>query len=244
MDRQTDRSLDTVAFTYDWYRGFLDHLDEEGIAVRRLSDDGDGVVLRHDVDLSIEKALTMARIEADRGIQSTYCFLLTSALYNPLELEHRDRIRTIEALGHEIALHFSTHEYWGPDERLDTDTLVERVEAEQAILDSITASHPETVSFHVPPSWVLDREFEGFRNAYAPEFFSEMNYVADSKQRWRDGPPTVDAVEADTQVLVHPGLWGEADADFEARIEGAIDDSCRHSKRKAELEFIEGAYET
>ena len=241
MDNRHRQSLEGVAFTYDWYRTFLDRLGDAGYDFRTFSDGvGSGdVLLRHDVDLSVDKALATARIEADRGIRATYCFLLGSALYNPFDRDRREKIRAIQALGHEIALHFSTHEYWTDEERLETGPVEARVESEQEILGSILPSVPETVSFHVPPSWVLGRDFERFRNTYAPAFFSEIGYVADSGQRWRDTPPDVTDYPSSIQVLTHPGLWGETDEDFETRVEQSIADACGHAEEKARMEFLE-----
>jgi hypothetical protein len=244
MDEQPRQIPTTVEFTYDWYRSFLGRLDTVGFDFRTFSDDvGPGdVVLRHDVDLSVEKALTTARIEAQRGIEATYCILVTSALYNPLEGKRRDQLRAIEALGHEVALHFSTHEHWDANEPPADDVLESRIDDERDALGTVISRYPETVSFHVPPSWVLDRSFEGFSNTYGPDYFGDIDYIADSGQRWRTEPPEMPDPTEPVQILTHPGLWGEADGDFTERVDRAVTSACRHSSRKAELEFIEDGY--
>ena len=61
-----------VAFTHQWYRQFFQELRANGCQFRSFSmslDDGD-VVLRHDVDLPIDAAVTIARIQAGLGIES------------------------------------------------------------------------------------------------------------------------------------------------------------------------------
>jgi peptidoglycan/xylan/chitin deacetylase (PgdA/CDA1 family) len=199
-------------------------------------------LLRHDVDLSIEKALTTARIEADRGIEATYCVLVTSALYNPLEGKRREQLRAIQALGHEVALHFSTHEYWDSADPPDDATLVSRIDDERDVLGNVLSTRLETVSFHIPPSWVLDRTFDGFTNTYSPALFSDIEYIADSGQRWRTNPPEIPDPAQPVQVLTHPGLWGESHGDFEDRIDQSVSSACRHAGRKAQLEFVEGRY--
>lgn len=244
MDEQPSQTQTTVEFTYGWYRSFLDRLDSLGFDFRTFADGaGPGdVLLRHDVDLSIEKALITARIEAKRDIEATYCVLVTSALYNPLEGKRREQLRAIEALGHEVTLHFSTHEYWDVDEEPDEDLLVSRIDDEREALGAGLSTFPETVSFHVPPSWVLDRSFKAFRSTYAPGCFSDTEYIADSGQRWRATPPTLPDPDEPVQILTHPGLWGEADADFADRVDQAVTSACRHGDRKAELEFIKDGY--
>ena len=68
--------------------------------------------LRHDLDIDIEAALDMARIEHDLRISSTYFLLHTAAYYGQFVngTFHRHAAmakvyREIQALGHEIALH-------------------------------------------------------------------------------------------------------------------------------------------
>jgi hypothetical protein len=235
--------LAEVEFTYPWYRDFLRRLSTRYDVGPLSAGLGPGrVALRHDVDLSLEDAVRMARIEADLGVSATYCVLLTSPLYNPLERAHRDGIEELATLGHEVALHFDTHQYWAPEEEPDPAAVTAAVETERSTLDTLTDDDVETVSFHVPPDWVLDCEFEAFRSAYAPAYFGEVEYVADSGQRWREDPPDVDAIGESAQVLTHPGLWGDSDAEFEHRVESAVAEACRHADRVATREFINGVF--
>lgn len=240
MGEQTEQAVLEVEFTRRWYGAFLEGLKADGFRFRGFGDAlgrGD-VVLRHDVDLSLEEAQTTAELEADAGVQATYCILLTSSLYNPLTGEGRRRLERIEALGHDIALHFSTHEYW--DSRPSTAEVRSRVAEELSILETVLDEPVETVSFHIPPNWVLGRSFESFRNTYAPAFFDDITYVADSGQRWRSDPPDLRDDDGPVQILTHPGLWGETDADFAGRVEQSIVDACRQSQRIARQEFIQG----
>lgn len=241
MAEETRQLPGDVEFTHQWYRGYLRTLLQQGYDFPAFSDridDGD-VILRHDIDLSVGAAVTMARIEADLNVNSTYCVLCTSALYNPFEGEYRRALQEIESLGHEVALHFSTHEYWPADEQPTVDEIERRVEEERSVLGSIVEP-TETVSFHRPPSWVLDRDFDGFRNAYAPTYFSDIDYIADSSQRWRDDPPPVDGFPQTRQLLTHPGLWAENDGGFEYRLEEAISYACGHASRNTRQEFTDG----
>ncbi len=43
------------------------------------------LILRHDVDFSVDRALELAKIENNYGISSTYFFLLHSDFYNIFE---------------------------------------------------------------------------------------------------------------------------------------------------------------
>jgi peptidoglycan/xylan/chitin deacetylase (PgdA/CDA1 family) len=231
---------DTVEFTREWYRGFLDRLLSEGYRFRSFGSrvPASTALLRHDVDLSLEAAVEMARIEAERGVEATYFLLAGSPLYNPLEPAARKRIRELEGLGHDVGLHFSTHSYWPETRRPEDRELAAWVRAEQEVLDAVAGDPVNVVSFHVPPEWVLDRPIEGVASTYAPAVFSEIGYVADSSQRWRREPPLSEPLPDRVQVLVHPGLWGEEDASFEARVTEATERACRRVRELTRREFL------
>lgn len=239
MGERGDQLLHEVEFVHDWYRSFLERLQSRKHRFRTFEDApaaGD-VFLRHDVDLSLDAAVRMARIEAELGIQSTYFVLLSSPLYNVFEGGQRSRVREIAELGHEIGLHFSTHGYWSADDSPDAEAIETRVAEERAVLETVAPEVTEAISFHIPPSWVLGRSFDGFPSAYAPAYFEEIDYVADSGQRWRDEPPAIG--DGAVQILTHPGLWAETDSDFEGRIDQAVVEACQHANRQARLEFVD-----
>jgi len=210
-------------FTYDAYGAFLDGLLDRGYGFAGFDapvPDGT-VVLRHDVDWSPERARRMARIEADRGVTATYFFLLSAPLYNVRAGRVRAAIEEIESLGHRVGVHFSTHEYWDADP--GPGAVVERVREEQRALETVVDDVVDAISFHIPPDWVLGVEYDGFTNAYAPAFFDEVAYTADSNQRWREDPAFDGTPPDRVQVLVHPGLWADADADFGDRLDAERD---------------------
>ena len=242
MGEQADQLLGTVEFTHGWYGDFLERLVALGYEFRTFgSDPGRKTVhLRHDVDLSTAAALRMARIEAERDVRATYCFLVSSPLYNPMETHHRERIREIERLGHDVGLHFSTHEYWTAEDPPANGPLHTRIADERAVLDRVTTEPVATVSFHVPPDWALNRGFDAFDSTYAPAVFGDIGYVADSTQRWRTDPPRPAEFPSAVQVLTHPGLWAGSDGTFTERIEDAVGESCTHARRKARRELVEG----
>lgn len=197
----SDRSL---AYTLDAYGGFLEGLLDDGYrfhGFESLSEQA--VVVRHDVDLSPTHALRMARTEADLGVETTYCFMLTTPAYDlPRHVETIDEIRS---LGHDVALHFDPHHYW--EERPGTETLESVVARECDLLERLLETPIDTVSFHMPPDWVLERTFDGFLNTYQPRFFGEIDYISDSQQKWRTAAPFRTGRPEQLQILIHPGVW-------------------------------------
>ena len=211
----------SVAYTYDWYERFLERLLDDGYSPASYDeplDDGD-LVVRHDVDLSPARALDIGRIEADLGIRSTFFFLLTNPLYNPFHRPNRRVIHDLVEMGHDVGVHFSTHQYWGED---PGDGAIEtRVAAERDVFGTALTDPSPAVSFHRPPEWVLSRSFDPFISTYERRFFSDVQYVGDSSQRWRESPPEVDG--GPLQLLTHPGLWGTEDATFAQRVDEATE---------------------
>jgi peptidoglycan/xylan/chitin deacetylase (PgdA/CDA1 family) len=235
--------MSEVAFTYDWYREFLADLRSRGYRSRSYTEPpGDGdLYLRHDVDFSPRKALEIARIEADAGLESTFLFLVTSPMYNLGFKPTREVIAEIRSLGHEIGLHFSTHQYWSRDP--GRRRLRERVADEFDVLEGLVGDVVRVCSFHRPPDWVFGRSYEGFVSTYESRFFSEVCYLSDSNMRWRDEPPLADRGAPDAlQVLTHPGLWGRTDASFEERLRSEIDRELRRVHGFMTDQFLEKKY--
>lgn len=231
----------TVAFTYDWYDEFLARLHSDGARFRSYGEGlsaGD-VLLRHDVDLSPERALRMGKVEAARDVRATYFLLVSSPLYNPLDRHTREIVAELDSLGHDVGLHFSTHQYWPASESPSGTELRERIAAERAVLDSLPVDPVDTVSFHLPPPWVLERSFDGFDSTYEPRFFGEIGYRADSNQRWRQEPPLAGGRPEKLQVLTHPGLWGETDGSFEERVEAATNETDSRVEEYAHTRYVE-----
>lgn len=212
-------SNDRFVFTYENYRTILSELLDRGYAFTtyggRLEERE--VLLRHDLDLSLGHAVRMAEIESELGITATYLPLLTSPAYNVFHSTARDYLDRIQSLDHDIGLHFSTHEYWSDNPGLKV--LEDRVCNEREILQRGVERDIKVVSFHIPPNWVLRKQFDRFTSTYEKRFFTDIPYRGDSNQRWRETQPFADGYPDRMQILVHPGLWGEDDAPFEQRIQ-------------------------
>lgn len=165
------------------------------------------IVLRHDIDLSIERAVTMAERERELGVRSTYCFLLSAPAYDLTRPQNVRTLQRIAKLGHEVALHFDTHTYWEQSNEPRPESIEAKVTDELDVIGRLIGEELSTASFHIPPAWVLDQSFAGFTNTYAPPFFGEIEYVSDSSQKWSSTEPFPNGLPETFQLLVHPGLW-------------------------------------
>ena len=63
------------------------------------------MILRHDVDLSLDAAVRMAELEHDAGATATYFLMTESVFYNLDSSEGVAAIERLRALGHRVGLH-------------------------------------------------------------------------------------------------------------------------------------------
>ena len=101
-------------FTYGAYKEMLNSLRDHGYKFADYINCDDYercVILRHDIDDSVECALKMAQIEAAEKVKSTYFVLLTSEFYNVASKANKEKILEIKELGHDIGLHFDELNY-------------------------------------------------------------------------------------------------------------------------------------
>lgn len=184
----------------------LEHAPVKDFADVRGSDDF--CVVRHDVDLSPERALEMATLERRMGLRSSYFFALRSSVYNALSGEVAGIVYDVAAMGHAVGLHF--HVTMVPPK----DDLVECVARDIAVMEEALGLSIDRFSFHRAPPEVLamDLEVQGLVNAYGSRFFGgDVLYVSDSWGEWRHGRPerVVKERARRSQVLVHPCWWSE-----------------------------------
>ena len=123
------------------------------------------LLLRHDVDLSLEAALAMAELEAELGAAATYFLMTRSEFYNLASPSGEAAIERLRRLGHRVGLHAVY-----PDAEHD-------------------ARFDPVLAWHNPDPDYLTAPVEGFVNAMQAGFFDPEHYRSDSNQRWRHGCP-------------------------------------------------------
>lgn len=211
----TDPNVESRDFTRAGYGALLDRFRELGYAAvsyAAADPTAHHLILRHDIDMSIQAALPLAEVEAERGMQAHYFVLLRTEMYNPWSAAGRRDLLRLAAFGHEVGLHFDASLY--PDDDAAVDAAVAH---ECATLEALLDGKVALVSFHRPVRHLQGREgmVGGRRHAYEPRFFSEMGYCSDSRGGWHHGHPldhpAVKSGHA-LQLLTHPIWWsGEAE---------------------------------
>src|SRR5262249_23267557 len=145
------------------------------------------LLLRHDVDLSLDAALRMAELEADLGATATYFLMTRSEFYNLSSPSGEAAIERLRALGHRVGLHAVY-----PDATLDR-------------------RFDPFVAWHNPDPGYMSAPIDGVVNVMQPRFFDPGHYRSDSNQRWRHGCPHESLARSEfewLQLLTHPEIWG------------------------------------
>lgn len=208
-----------MQFTYSSYLEMIKSLRHHGYSVTNYHDCKDKercAILRHDIDYDVDCALKLAEIEADEDIQSTYFVLLTSDFYNPHSSDIREKLKRIDALGHEIGLHYDELSY--EDAIGDAEQIIDNIVFEGRILSDIIGKMVSVVSMHRPSKEILDADLEipGFINSYGHVFFHDFKYVSDSRRRWRE--PIEDYIEKESfeklHILTHAFWYNREEKDL------------------------------
>jgi hypothetical protein len=164
------------------------------------------LILRHDVDFSLDHAAQQASVNRELGVSATFFVLLSADFYNLASAEGRAALKHLRANGQNVGLHFDASAYGSED---DLDRAVDR---EAAILASLLESPPAAVSFHRPAPALLGRtgDIAGLPSAYDPKYFREMEYCSDSRGAFHHGEPfDREAFQRRKpfQLLLHPIWW-------------------------------------
>ena len=158
---------------YRW--AFFDHEPEPG-----------DLFLRHDVDLSLDAARQLARLEREHGAKATYLLMKESVFYNLASREGRDAIAELRSLGHAVALH-AVHPRYERDARFD-----------------------DVMAWHNPDPEYIFEPVAGAVNVMQPPWFTQGKYRSDSNQHWREGCPHEELRAGSLQwlhLLIHPEIW-------------------------------------
>jgi len=213
-------------FTYDAYNDFMSLLKKKYriIPLCEVTDtNAPFIILRHDVDASLEAALKMAEIERKLEIRSTYFVLFSHKLYNLLEKDSLSTLKRISGLGHEIGLHYDveTYESYG-------QTLEESTNKEIQMLEHLLNKKIFSMACH-NPSLIgkkdLIEETPDYLNAYDKRFYDL--YVSDSCRAWymKDLMRLLDFKSERVQLLIHPILWTEYPCDRKSVFERLFQDT-------------------
>ena len=178
----------TCDFSLGHYRELLDAARAGGYRFARFdrAPEAGDLILRHDVDLSLDAALRLAEVEAKVGAWSTWFLMTRSVFYNFASHEGEQAIARLRELGGRIA----HHAVWP---HIDLDERFEPM-----------------VAWHNPDPGYMSEPIPGATNVMTVPWFDPEHYRSDSNRRWRHGcpHPGLERREPDwLQLLIHPEIW-------------------------------------
>ena len=146
------------------------------------------ILMRHDVDFSLEYAYELANFEYDLGIKSSYYIYLHSELYNALSPKSMKMIKEMQGMGHEIGLHTEGDSY---------------IYGEEKVLNELVGSIV-TYTHHLADL----RLYVGIPYLTDPQINIKIKYISDSGRNWREGCLCQHIGNKDKlHILVHPEWW-------------------------------------
>lgn len=205
-------------FSYDDYREIIRIIKSTGRQMnyaQALSKDK-FIIMRHDVEYSVERAYELSRVEQSMDFVSTYFFQWTNNSYNILSRRNMDMIKDMHERGQHIGLHFALN---GMTDMLE---IRKRIKKEMDILSEMFGFEIKEFSIHRPSKDVLREniKLDGIINAYQDDFFTfaenitedtpvEIKYMSDANHIWRYGYPDEKNITCydKVQILTHPFAW-------------------------------------
>jgi hypothetical protein len=204
----------SCAFSLEHYRELLRAAKSGGYHCAGFDRDpqaGD-LILRHDVDLSLDGALAVAEAEAGESAWSTWFLMTRSNFYNLDSAAGEQAIARLRELGHRVA-HHAVYPQVDLDNRFDP-----------------------VVAWHNPDPEYMQAEIPGADNVMSARFFDPEHYRSDSNQHWRHGCPHEELAAGAfewLQLLTHPEIWAFDGATMRESMESMLD-----ADRATRLEYL------
>ena len=175
--------------------------------LERPDNEANRIYLRHDIDLALDKALLLAKIEHKNKVTATYFLQIDSAFYNPFNKESLEIVKEILPLGHHLGLHFNKEIC-----QFSKRSINEEIKIQLNILKHFFPVK-NVVSFHRPSLEILNQKIDSGKiiSTYEPDFFQKIKYLSDSGGNWREGCPCEILAQgkySNIQILTHPIWWG------------------------------------
>ena len=205
-------------FSFNDYREIIRIIKETGryCTFDEAKDKDEFIIMRHDVEYSVDRAYALSKVEESMDFRSTFFFQWTNNSYNILSRKNRDILTDMHERGQNIGLHFALNGM------TDMRTIRDRIKQEINMLSDMLGFEINSFSIHRPSPSVLaeDIKLNGILNAYQDEFFTfdpkaspqsqlEVKYMSDANHIWRYGYPDEETINKHDkiQILTHPFAW-------------------------------------
>lgn len=205
-------------FSFDDYRQILSIIKETGLQAgyKEAINRDKFIIMRHDVEYSVERAYDLSKVEESMDITTTYFFQWTNNSYNILSRRNMAMVKDMHERGHSIGLHFALNGM------TDMELIKRQIVKEMSMLSEMFGFKVDIFSIHRPSKDVLRENIKlpGILNAYQDDFFTfaenvtesslvDVKYMSDANHIWRYGYPDEQNILSHNkvQILTHPFAW-------------------------------------
>ncbi len=211
-------------FSFEDYRKILSIIKQTGLQAdyKEAINRDEFIIMRHDVEYSVERAYDLAKVEESMDFTSTFFFQWTNNSYNILSKRNMEMVKDMHERGHSIGLHFALNGM------TDMEQIRKQIVKEMGMLSEMFGFTVDIFSVHRPSKDVLRENIKlpGILNAYQDDFFSfaenvtdetpvAVKYMSDANHIWRYGYPDENNIlsHKKVQILTHPFAWTKAGYD-------------------------------
>lgn len=205
-------------FSYEDYKEIIRIIKSTGRAssYKKAITQDEFLIMRHDVEYSVERAYELSKVEESMDFTSNYFFQWTNNSYNILSKRNMDMIKDMHERGQHIGLHYALNGL------TDMKQVRVQIQKELDILSEMFGFSVDTFSVHRPSKDILAENIKlsGKLNAYQDEFFTfkdnvdentkvDVKYMSDANHIWRYGYPDEKNITGNkkVQILTHPFAW-------------------------------------
>jgi hypothetical protein len=192
--------------------------DKKTICIKDYKKHNNGILVRHDVDFSLDLAYEFSRYEKTYNINSTYYLLISSDAYNIFSQTSRNKILEMIEDGFEIGLHFDPSIYGD----LNEQELINKMSIEIEIFERYFNYKIYSYSMHNPSISGVYIDYQNLINAYDSAIFTDDNYISDSSYSFRGKNPKSYLAKSEIQLmqfLTHPiHFFGDGTVKYEKQL--------------------------
>ncbi len=185
------------------------------------------VIMRHDIEASIENALKIAKLDASENISSTFFFLLTGD-YNIFSEHDAPKVRDIIELGHDIGLHYDAS--FLSSFSSDLPNIITK---QSRFIESFFDIKIHAASCHKPMRYGKLSDTGDLIDPYDRNYMTQIKYISDSNQAWREGGILKNLDDFDKiQLLTHDICWSKDGLSFDDILMNDIDATYNNIKSR------------
>jgi hypothetical protein len=197
-------------FTFEYYRDMLNNALMMGYEITSMKDYkkvyDKHILIRHDLDFTLENVPIFSTIENELGVSGTYFVRINAKNYNPFSHNNSKIIKSLIDKNHEIGLHIEPDFYKNMGlEYVDyINTLINLFEKTFKIeISGISTHEPARCGYIIDKKNITEIKVD-----YEAYIIDNFKYISDSGSRWREGDLN-EWIGRENKIIVntHPVWW-------------------------------------